>query len=168
MKVAAALVAPPRNNVFVAAGVVTQLPSATRVGLAPRNWAAGPLAVVGYQGDVISANLKLSHGWTLGGPTGQTRTTLTALRSQISVGLGDGWSAGVNSEMDYDWEGTGRARWTVPVSLTLSRVLTLSNARALQIGGLITHYALPGGPQRAVWEFGLNLTFVVPRGYFLR
>ena len=93
---------------------------------------------------------------------------MTALRSQIAVGLGDGWSAGVDGEIDYDWEGTGRFRWTVPVSLTLSRVFTFSDARALQIGGLITHYALTGGPQRAVWEFGLNLTFVVPPGYFFR
>ena len=168
MNVAAVLVAPPRDNVFFGAGVVTQLPSATRAGLASRNWAAGPVIAAGYQGDVISASLKLSQGWTLGGPTGQTRTTLTALRSQIAVGLGDGWSAGVNGELDYDWEGTGRSRWTVPVSLTLSRVFTFSDARALQIGGLITHYALPGGPQRAVWEFGLNLTVVVPQGYFFR
>lgn len=164
--IAAVLVAPPRDNVFVGAGVVTQFPSATRAGLGSRNWAAGPVLAVGYQDDVISASLKLTQGWTLGGPTGQTRTTLTALRSQISVGLGDGWSAGVNGEADYDWEGSGRSRWTVPVSLTLSRVLTFSDDRAVQIGGLITHYALPGGPQRAVWEFGLNLTFVVPQGYF--
>jgi len=166
--IAAVLVAPPRDNVFVGAGVVTVLPSASRAGLGARNWASGPFVGVGYQDDVISANLKLSQGWTLGGPAGQTRTTLTALRSQFSAGLGDGWSAGVNGEADYDWEGTGRARWTVPVSLTLSRVLTFSDDRALQIGGLITHYAMTGGPQRAVWEFGLSLTFVVPRDYFLR
>jgi hypothetical protein len=165
---AAVLVAPPRNDMFFGAGVVTALPSATRAGLGARNWAAGPVIAGGYQGDVISANLKLTQGWTLGGPTGQTRTTLTALRSQISLGLGDGWSAGVNGEMDYDWEGAGRSRWTVPVSLTLSRVFTFSDARAFQIGSLITHYALPGGPHRAVWEFGLNLTFVVPQGYFFQ
>jgi hypothetical protein len=166
--IAAVLVAPPRDNVFVGAGVVASLPSATRAGLGARNWSAGPVVAVGYQGDVITGNLKLLQGWTLGGPVGQTRTTLTSLRSQFSVGLGDGWSAGVNAEADYDWEGTGRARWTLPVSLTLGRVFTFSDARALQIGGLITHYAMTGGPQRAVWEFGLNLTFVVPRGYFLR
>jgi hypothetical protein len=57
MNVAAVLVAPPRDNLFVGAGVVTQLPSATRAGLASRNWAAGPVAAVGYQGDVISANI---------------------------------------------------------------------------------------------------------------
>jgi len=168
MRVAAMFVAPPRDNVFVGAGVITQLPSATRAGLASRNWAAGPVLVSGYQGDLISASLKLTQGWTLGGATGQTRTTLTALRSQFSVSLGNGWSAGVNGEADYDWEGTGRARWTLPVSLALGRVFTFSDGRALQIGGLITHYAMTGGPQRAVWEFGLNLTFVVPRGYFLR
>lgn len=166
--VAAVLVAPPRDNVFVGAGVVTFLPSATRAGLGARNWVAGPVVGVGYQDDVNSAFLGLNQRWTLGGPNGQTRTTLTSLRSQFSAGLGDGWNAGVNGEADYDWEGTGRARWTVPVSLTLSRVLTFSDDRALQIGGLITHYAMTGGPQRAVWEFGLNLTFVVPRGYFLR
>ena len=166
--IAAVLVAPPRDNVFVGAGVDTFLPSATRAGLGARNWAAGPLVGVGYQDDVNAAYLGLSQRWTLGGPTGQTRTTSTSLRSQFSAGLGDGWSAGVNGEAHYDWEGTGRARWTVPVSLTLSRVLTFSDDRALQIGGLITHYAMTGGPQRAVWEFGLNLTFVVPRGYFLR
>jgi hypothetical protein len=93
---------------------------------------------------------------------------LTALRSQFSAGLGNGWSAGVNGDAEYEWEGTGRARWTVPVSLNLNRVFTFGDAQALQIGGLITHYAMTGGPQRAVWEFGLNLTFVVPQDYFLR
>ena len=166
--VAAILVAPPRNNVFVGAGVVTVLPSATRADLGARNWVAGPLFGVGYQDDVISAYLRLSQRWTLGGPTGQTRTTLTALRSQFSAGLGNGWSAGVNGDAEYEWEGTGRARWTVPVSLNLNRVFTFGDAQALQIGGLITHYAMTGGPQRAVWEFGLHLTLVVPRGYFMR
>ena len=53
----------------------------------------------------------------------------------------------------------------MPVTASLARVFTFSGDRAAQIGGPVTHYAATGGPQRAVWEVGLNVAVVVPSGF---
>ena len=162
------LVTPPRSNLYAGVGVTSSLPAATRAGLGSRNWEAGPAAAFGYQDGAISTGLLLGQRWTLGGPAGVTRTTRSVLQGQFSFGLGDGWNTGVSTDTRYDWEAKGRFRWTVPVTFSLGRVLTFSDDRAVQIGGLVTHYALTGGPQRAVWEVGLNLGAVVSNGFLFR
>jgi hypothetical protein len=162
------VVTPPRGALYAGAGVVASLPSANRRGLGSRNWEFGPSAAVGDQSDVITAGVLGSQRWTLGGPDAGPRTTLTVLQGQFSFGLGDGWSTGLSTETHYDWEAAGRQRWTVPITFTLGRVFTFNNDRAVQLGGLVTHYAMPGGAQQAVWEVGLNLAVVIPNGYFFR
>lgn len=162
------LVTPPRDNLYAGVGVTASLPTANRAGLGSRNWEMGPAAAIGLQNDTISTGILLSQRWTLGGPAAATRTTVSVLQGQFSIGLGDGWSTGVSTDTQYDWEATGRHRWTVPLTASLGRVFTFSDDRAVQLGGLVTHYALPGGPQRAVWEVGLNLAVVVPNGFLFR
>ncbi len=162
------LVTPPRNNLYAGVGLTTSLPAATRAGLGSRNWETGPAAAIGYQDDAISAGLLLSQRWTLGGPSAATRTTLSVLQTQFSFGLGEGWTTGVSSETHYNWEESGRLRWTLPITFSLGRVFTFSDDRAIQIGGLVTHYALTGGPPQAVWEGGLNVAVVVPNGFLFR
>jgi hypothetical protein len=165
---AAYLVTPPRGPWYAGVGPTMSLPTANRPGLGSRNWELGPAAAFGYQSESITSGILVSQRWTLGGASAGPRTTLSVLQGLFSFSVTEDWSAGISTETHYDWEGHGRQRWTVPITLSLGRVFTLGNDRAVQVGGLATHYIMPGGPQRAVWEFGLNLAFVVPNGFLYR
>jgi hypothetical protein len=162
------LVTPPRDNLYLGLGFTSSMPAASRAGLGSRNWEAGPAAGIYFQDDTITTGLRLSQRWTMAGPTNYERTTISMLNAQFSLGLGNAWTTGVSTELRYDWETSGRFRWTVPLTASLGRVFTINDEYAAELSGLVTHYALTGGPQRSVWEIGLSLTFVVPRGFLFR
>jgi hypothetical protein len=162
------LVTPPRNNLYIGLGLTSSMPTATRAGLGSRNWEAGPAAGIYYQDEKFTTGLRLGQRWTVAGPSNTPRTTNSALLGQFSMGLGNGWSTGVSTDTQYDWETTGRSRWTVPISASLGRVFNFNNNYATEISGFATHYALTGGPLRSVWEVGFNLILVVPRGFLFR
>jgi len=162
------LVTPPRNNLYLGVGLTSSMPAASRAGLGTRNWEAGPAAGIFFQNDLITTGMRLGQRWSLAGPSHNPRTSVSVLAARFSLGVGEAWNTGVSTESYYDWQSSGRFRWTVPVTASLGRVFTFNDDFAIEMAGLVTHYALPGGPQRSVWEVGLNLTLVVPRGFLFR
>jgi hypothetical protein len=70
----------------------------------------------------------------------------------VAYELGHGRTAGVSSEVNYNWEFAPGRYWTVPVSLAVSQVLPIGGNRFLQLGGGVTYYA--PCPPRLVGAFG--------------
>lgn len=154
-------VTPPRGALHAGVGPALPLPTADPPGPGSRHWGGGPAVAMGHPADGITAGSPLSQRWSLAGPSAGSRNHVSLLPALFSLGLGEGWSSDLGGVTDHDGDGHDRQRWMVPVSLSRPGAFPFGTARAM-------HHAMPGGPQRAVGEFGLNQAVLVPNGYRLR
>ena len=155
-------VPPPSGDWFLAFGPSMSLPATTRRSLGSRNYAAGPSAIVARQGDPVTLGFLATQLWTLAQPEETTRTTISTFQPFAAYHLGQGRTATLNTEIAYNWEAPAGRQWVIPVSLGLAQVLPLAENRFLQLGGAITHYAMPQPGGGGGWELRLNVSFVLP------
>jgi len=155
-------VPPPRGAWFLGFGPSVSLPTTTQRSLGTRNYAAGPSAIVARQGNPVTVGFLATHLWTFASPEASPmRTTTSTVQPFVAYNLGRGRTATVNSEIVYNWEMPSGRQWTVPITAGVTQVVPLGD-RFLQLGGAVTHYAVPQAGGGGNWEFRLNAIFVLP------
>jgi hypothetical protein len=79
----------------------------------------------------------------------------------LSYTTPDAWTYGINSESSYDWKAQ---QSTVPVNLTLSKLLTIGKQPVSIGGGLRYWLASPGsGPEGFGARFSVTLLYPTGR-----
>jgi hypothetical protein len=157
------VIPPPSGAWFFGVGPSVSLPTTTQRSLGSRNYAAGPSAIVARQGNPITVGFLGTQLWTVAAPDASPlRTTTSTFQPFAAYNLGQGRVATVNTELTYNWELPAGRQWTVPVSAGLTQVLPFGD-NFLQLGGAVTHYAVPQQGGGGGWEFRLNATLVLPR-----
>jgi hypothetical protein len=124
-------------------------------------WQVGPAALAGYLSDkwILAA---LVQNWTSYGGSGPQTTNGMNLQPVASYFLPDGWSIGYSGNILANWKATGGNTWTVPVGLSVSKVVKL--------GPLPVRFAL-GGQYMVVnpkdfgqkWNIQLVIAPVLPK-----
>ncbi|WP_425050151.1 transporter [Psychromarinibacter sp. S121] len=137
-------------------------------------WGVGPAFLLptgadGFTADTFAAGLTgavltQSGNWTVGGLAvhlwdvdGPADISQTLMQPFVTYGLGNGLSVGMNSETTYDWVNDV---WTVPISATVSKVLSV-NGQAMNLSGGLVYYAEApdSGPEGLSFRLGLSLVF---------
>lgn len=140
------------------AGPVLLLPTATDRLLGGGKWGAGPTVVALKQQGAWTAGGLANHVWSFAGSDDRADVNSTLLQPFVSFVLPSTLSFALSSESSYDWEAE---RWTTPVILSVSRVVTLGRQLA-SAGGGVAYWA--SGPALAPrWGLRGTFTLLYPR-----
>jgi hypothetical protein len=93
-------------------------------------WGAGPTAVLLKLGRGWTFGLLANHLWSFAGTHSRADVNATFLQPFISYTTKTHTTLGLNAESIYDWVTN---HWTVPVNLTVSRLLKLGS-QPVQLG----------------------------------
>lgn len=132
-------------------GPVFQIPSGDD-GLSDKHWGAGPTGVVlNHQGH-FTYGVLANHIWA------EDRSS-TFIQPFVSYVTSSAWTFSVNSESDYDWKDN---QWSVPINLTVSKVVNIGGNK-ISIGGGPRYWAESpdGGPHD--WGARFYITFLFPK-----
>lgn len=140
-------------------GPAFTLPTSTDSMLGSGTWGAGPTGVFLFQ----------ESGWTWGALATQqwgvakTRSgvpdfNVTALQPFLAYSQ-EGWTVSLNTESSYNWTSD---EWSVPVNLTLGKIVSFGNQKVQLTGGVRYWADSPaGGPDDIGFRF--QATFLFPK-----
>lgn len=151
--------APTKNGWTWGAGPVLLLPTG-KDEFTSDNWGLGPTFVALKQENGWTYGGLVNHIWGIGDPSGgRDKTNSTFLQPFLGYTTPDAWSFFANSESTYDWN---EKDWTVPVNLTVSKLLHFGKQPvSFQLGYRDYLNSPPGGPD---WGVRFNVTFLFPKG----
>ncbi|WP_180897740.1 transporter [Martelella soudanensis] len=142
------------------AGPIFLLPTATDDYLGGEKWGAGPTAIIIKQTGPTTVGFLGSHVWSFAGNDNRDDVNATFLQPFITYRFSRVWSVGLTTETTYDWENDA---WSVPVDLTLSRLVKFGDQPVNLTAGVRYWAETPdGGPDR--WGARLGLSFIFPNG----
>lgn len=147
------------SSVFVGYGGAFVLPTASDDALGTGKWSAGPALIVAMPGDPLTWGALVQHLWSVTGESDRADVDVTTLQPFATWLLGGGWSATVTSESTRNWEGPSNQAWTVPVALSISRVVTLGG-RYVSLGAAYVEY-VEAPAFSADYELRLSATYVI-------
>lgn len=152
---------PSRGGLTWGVGPVIGLPVSSDPVLGSGKYNLGPTAVVLKQAGPWTMGALVNHVWSIGGDAGRADVNQTFLQPFVAYGK-KGWTFTVNSESTANWKAESGDKWTVPINVSLSKVVKLGK-RPMSIGAGPRFYvdAPSGGPS---WGFRLNLTLLFPTG----
>lgn len=110
------------KSLFVGYGMSLGLPVATEPDLGGDQWTAGPAVILAKTGRPVTYGGLAQHVWSYAGDPDRNDISVTTLQPFVTCLLGDGWAATLTSEVAYDWYAR-RDNWTIPLSLSLSKVV---------------------------------------------
>jgi hypothetical protein len=94
----------------------------------------GPEAVLAYINKAGVLAIFPQHQWNVvGNGPNYSSTTLEIIATKF---LGNGWSAGTDSKIAYDWEAD---QWTIPINATIKKVVRLGNT-PVQLSAAFDYY----------------------------
>ena len=136
-------------------------PSATSDFTGQGKWQVGPGAIAGYLSEKWIAGA-LVQDWISYGGSGSRRTSSMNLQPVLAYFLPDGWSVGYSGNVLANWEAKGSDVWTVPLGLSVAKVV--------KVGPLPIRIAL-GGQYMVVqpetygqrWNVQVTLAPVLPK-----
>ena len=111
------------SSTFVGYGGALILPTATEDVLGIGKWAAGPAAIVAKTGKPITWGGLVQHVWSFAGDDDRADVSVTTVQPFFTYLLHDGWAATVTSESTYNWEASVDNEWTVPLALSITKVM---------------------------------------------
>jgi hypothetical protein len=151
--------APTAGGLIWGAGPVFLLPTGSDDQLSARKWGLGPTVVVLKQVGPWTYGAVANHIWGAGGDSARPDVSSTFIQPFLSYTTRDAWTFGINTESSYDWKAK---QWSVPINLTVSKLVKFGN-QPVSIGGGLRYWAETpdGGPH----DMGLRLsmTFLFPR-----
>jgi len=83
----------------------------------------GPSALVGYLAEKWIVGALVQNWWSIGGSNSRNDTRSMNLQPIASVFLPDAWSIGYSGNILANWENPPSETWTVPVGLSVSKVV---------------------------------------------
>lgn len=150
---------PTSDGLIWGAGPALLIPSATHSLLGARKWGLGPSAVLLKQTDALTYGALANHIWSLAGPSDRRNISSTFLQPFLSYTNNQAWTFGLDTESSYDWKET---QWSVPVNVTVSKVVKLgSQPVSFQVGARYWAAAPESGPTG--WGFRAGVTFLLPK-----
>jgi hypothetical protein len=124
-------------------------------------WQVGPAVGGGYITSEFMVAAFAQQWWSFAGDTDRKGTSQLNLLPLIYRFWGDGWSVGYSGNILADWKAQSDERWTVPVGLSIGKVVKFGKLPVqVQLGAQYFAVRPTGGPE---WNFQLQLTPVIPR-----
>lgn len=147
------------TSTFLGFGGTLTFPTATEGALGAEKWSAGPALLLAEIGDPIVFGALMQHLWSYAGAENRREVNTLTAQPFVTYLLGGGFSATINSETVYDWNGSAGSRWVVPVAVALSKVVEIGD-KYFNVGlGYVTYVERPTDASDA--EFRLNVTYVM-------
>lgn len=124
-------------------------------------WQVGPAAGGGYITDKFMIAAFAQQWWSVAGDKDRKSTNQMNLLPLVYRFFGDGWSVGYSGTILADWKASSSERWTVPVGLSLGKVVFFGRLPVqFQVAGQYFVEKPTAGPE---WNFQLQITPVIPK-----
>jgi hypothetical protein len=124
-------------------------------------WQGGPAVGGGYITDKFMVAALAQQWWSFAGDADRKHTNQMNLLPLVYRFWGEGWSVGYSGAILADWTAPGRDVWTVPIGVSVGKVIKLGILPVqIQIGGQYFAASPVGGPK---WNVQLQLTPVIPK-----
>jgi hypothetical protein len=124
-------------------------------------WQVGPAVGGGYITDKFMIAALAQQWWSFAGNEDRRDTSQVAVLPLVYAFFGEGWSVGYSGQILADWEAQGSDRWTVPLGLSVGKVVKFGQLPVqIQIAGQYFVQRPNGGPE---WNVQLQITPVIPR-----
>lgn len=150
---------PTAGGTIWGAGPVILLPSGSEPELSARKWGLGPTIVLLQQDSGWTYGALANHIWGFGGVSTRPGVSTTFLQPFVSYTTGTAWTYGINAESTYDWK---RSQWSVPVNLTVSKLLRFGG-QPLSIGAGLRYWAQSPEQGPDGWGGRLVVTWLFPQ-----
>jgi len=136
-------------------GPVLGFPTASDDLLGTGKWTLGPGFVGLKQSGHWTYGALVNHVWSYAGDSARGDVSSTFLQPFVTYTSKTGWSVGLNTETTRNWEAPSGSRWTVPITVSVSKV-TRFGKLPVSLGLGIRSYAEapPGSP-----SWGLRFVF---------
>ena len=145
---------------IVAAGPTWIFPTAGGH-LGQGKWQVGPAVGGGYITNQFMLAAFAQQWWSFAGDSNRKSTNQINILPLAYYFFGDQWSVGYSGNVLADWKQAGNDAWTVPIGLSIGKVVQLGQFPVqIQIAGQYFAERPPGGPK---WNFQFELTPVIPR-----
>lgn len=73
--------------------------------------------------------------------------------------LGGGWGVGANAEISYNWKAASDSRWTVPLAVSVTKVVPFMGSYMNLGVAAVSYVERPSWAP--TWELRLNATYVI-------
>ncbi|WP_349437236.1 transporter [Pararhizobium sp. A13] len=150
---------PTESGLIWGAGPVFLIPTATDDLLGGEKWGAGPTVVALKQDGPWTYGVLANHIWSFAGNDDRQDVSSTFVQPFLSYTTPEAWTFALNTESTYNWEAD---EWSVPINLTVSKLLTIDKQPISLMAGL-RYWA--ESPQNGPEGLGLRvaLTFLFPK-----
>jgi hypothetical protein len=149
--------APTSGGIIWGVGPVFLLPTATDELLGAEKFGLGPTGVALKQIGPWTVGALANHIWSVAGDDGRRDVNATFLQPFLSYTTRDAWTASLNTEASYDWKAE---QWSVPINLSLSKLVRFGTQPVSLFGGLRYWAESPeSGPEGLGARFGMTLLF---------
>ena len=142
-------------------GPVLLLPTTADPYLGSEKWGAGPTILGLKQAGPWTLGLLANQVWSFGGDSKRKDVNQTFIQPFVAYAKPNGVTFNVNTEASANWEAASGQEWTVPINLTVSKIVKLGK-KPMSIGGTYGFYAQSpdGGPE---WKLRTTLTLLFPK-----
>ena len=124
-------------------------------------WQVGPAIGGGYITNKFMIAALVQQWWSFAGDADRRDTNQMNILPLIYRFFGDGWSIGYSGNILADWKESGSNVWTVPIGLSVGKVIKLGMLPVqVQIAAQYFVARPEGGPE---WNVQLQITPVIPR-----
>ena len=124
-------------------------------------WQVGPAAGAGYITNEFMIAALVQQWWSFAGDATRRDTSQMNILPLIYKYFGEGWSVGYSGNILADWKAPSRDVWTVPIGLSLGKIVQFGKLPVqIRIGGQYFAVRPEGGPE---WNIQLQVTPVIPR-----
>ncbi|WP_201313125.1 transporter [Dyella sp. EPa41] len=151
---------PTDDGVLWGVGPAFLIPLATDDRLGHEKWGAGPTGVIIRQTPSgWTYGIYANHLWSIDGTRRRGNVSQTFVEPFVAYTTPSAVTYTVKVESTYDWE--ARQRWTVPVTVTVGKLLHLGRLPINLAGGVRGFMASPDSG--ADWGLRLTVTFILPK-----
>jgi hypothetical protein len=124
-------------------------------------WQVGPAVGGGYITDKFMIAALVQQWWSFAGDSDRENTSQINIMPLIYRYFGDGWSVGYSGNILADWKARGSDVWTVPLGLSLGKVVKFGRLPVqVMVAGQYFVARPEFGPK---WNLQLQVTPVIPR-----
>jgi len=143
------------------AGPTWILPTAGSKFTGQGKWQVGPAVGGGYLTNEFMIAGLAQQWWSFAGDADRRHTNQINILPLVYDYFGEGWSVGYSGNILADWTARGDNVWTVPIGLSVGKVVMFGQLPVqVQIAGQYFAARPTGGPK---WNIQLQLTPVIPR-----
>jgi hypothetical protein len=134
-------------------------PTATEDELGPDKWGAGPTVVALKQQGSWTVGFLGNHIWSYAGDDDAPDVNNTYLQPFINYTTKKATSLVLNTESNYDWEGSD---WSVPINADVYQLLKIGEQR-VQVGGGVRYWLASPDSGPDGWGARFQVTLLFPK-----